>query len=48
MLHDGNVAEDKALVAVIVTQAVGLRRTLSASCEPELVAIPIVLGGRFS
>jgi len=48
MLDDGNVAEDKALVAVMVTQAVGLGGTLSASCEQELVEIPIVLGGRFS
>ena len=46
-LDDGNVAGDKGLPGVMVTRAAGLRGTLAASCEPELVKIRTVLGRLF-
>jgi len=46
-LDDGNVAGDKGLPGVMVTRAVGVRWTIAASCEPELVEIPEVLGRLF-
>jgi len=42
-LDDGNVAGDKGLPGVMVTQAAGVRGTIAASCEPELVEIRTVL-----
>jgi len=46
-LDDGNVAGDKGLPGVMVTQAAGVRGTIAASCEPELVKIHTVLGRLF-
>jgi len=46
-LHDGNVARDNGLPGVIVTQAAGVRGTIAAFCEPELVEIRTVLGRLF-
>jgi len=43
-LDDGNVAGDKGLPGVMVTQAQGVRGTIAASCEPELVEVRTVLG----
>jgi len=43
-LDDGNVAGNRALLGVMVTQAVGVCGTIAASCEPELVKIGTVLG----
>jgi len=42
-LDDGNVAGDKSLPGVMVTRAAGVRGTLAASCQPELVEIRTVL-----
>jgi len=46
-LDDGNVAGDKGLLGVMVTQAGGVRGTIAASCEQELVEIRTVLGRLF-
>jgi len=46
-LDDGNVAGDKGVPGVMVTRAVGVRWTIAASCEPELVEIRKVLGQLF-
>ena len=46
-LDDGNVAGDKGLPGVMVTRAAGVRGTIAASCEPELVEIHTVLGRLF-
>jgi len=46
-LDDGNVAGDKGLPGVMVTWAAGVRGTIAASCEPELVEIRTVLGRLF-
>jgi len=42
-LDDGNVAGDKGLPGVMVTRAAGVRGTIAASCEPDLVEIRTVL-----
>ena len=47
MLDDGTVAGDKVLPGVMVTRAAGVRGTIAASCEPELVKIHTVLGRLF-
>ena len=44
MLDDGNVAGEKALPGLIVTQAAGILGIIGASCKPELVDIRTVLG----
>jgi len=46
-LDDGNVAGDKALPGVMVTQAAGVLGTFGASCKPEVVEIRTVLGRLF-
>jgi len=46
-LDDENVAWDKGLLGVMITRAAGVRGTIAASCEPELVKIPTVLGRLF-
>jgi len=46
-LDDGNVAGDNGLPRVMVTQAAGIGGTIAGSCEPQLVAIRIVLGQLF-
>jgi len=46
-LDDGNVAGDKGLPGVMVTQAGGVCETIATSCEPELVEIRTVLGRLF-
>jgi len=46
-LDDGNVAGDKGQLGVIVTRAAGVRGTIAASCEQELVKVRTVLGGLF-
>ena len=46
-LDDGNVAGDKCLPGVMVTRAAGVRGTIAASCEPELIEIHTVLGRLF-
>jgi len=46
-LDDGNVAGDKGLPGVMVTRAAGVRGTIAASCEQELVEIRTVLGRLF-
>jgi len=46
-LDDGNVAGHKGLPGGMVTGAAGVRGTIAASCEPELVEIRTVLGRLF-
>ena len=46
-LDDGNVAGNQGLPGVMVTRAAGVRGTIAASCEPELVEIRTVLGRMF-
>ena len=46
-LDDGNVAGDKGLLGVMVTRAAGVRGTIAALCEPELVEVRTVLGRCF-
>jgi len=45
---DGNVAGDKGLPGVMVARASGVRGTIAASWEQELVGIPKVLGRLFT
>jgi len=46
-LDDGNLAGDKGLPGVMVTRGAGVSGTIAASCEPELVEVPSVLGRLF-
>jgi len=46
-LDDGNVAGDKGLPGVVVTRDAGVRGTIAASWEPELVELRMVLGRLF-
>jgi len=46
-LNQRNLAGNKTLHGVMVTQAASVRGTMADSCEPELVKIGTVLGQLF-